>query len=73
MNFDVQYSFPGYTVGFNRTNTSGEEGESVEVCIENIAGTLAPNITLAFLIHAPREDPLLPPESQPDSAEGNTD
>ena len=59
-----------YAVGFNRTNTSGVEGHSIEVCIETTAGILAPNITVPFLVRAPREDPLLPEGSPSDTAIG---
>jgi hypothetical protein len=58
------------TVGFNEltTNNTGMEGATINVCVGIFNGTLGPNITLDYLIDAPRTDASLPPGSEPDSA-----
>ena len=50
------------TVGFdvNSTDSNGTEGEAVSLCIQSYDGMLGPNITLDYLIEAPREVTLLP-------------
>ena len=58
------------TVGFNLTNQTGVEGSTLSVCIMIFEGILAPEVTLAYLITAPREDPTLPVGSDPDTAIG---
>ena len=62
------------TVGFNEltTNNTGMEGATINVCVGIFNGTLGPNITLDYLIDAPRTDASLPPGSEPDSAIGMT-
>lgn len=58
------------TVGFTRRNHTGDEGSTLSVCIMIFEGILAPEVTLAYLITAPREDPALPVDSMPDTAMG---
>ena len=50
------------TVGFdvNSTDSNGTEGEAVSLCIQSYNGVLGPNITLDYLIDAPREMSPLP-------------
>ena len=38
------------------TDASGGEGTSIQVCIGIFDGQLAPNVTLAYLVGAPREE-----------------
>ena len=44
----------------NSTDSNGTEGEAVSVCIQSYDGILGPNITLDYLVGAPREMTLLP-------------
>ena len=60
-------------VGFSEmSNSNGTEGESVLLCIRIFEGQLADNVTLSYLIGAPREESILPDPVGllPDSAEG---
>ena len=57
-------------IGFTLTNQTGVEGSTLSVCIMISEGILAPEVTLAYLITAPREDPALPVGSDPDTAIG---
>ena len=57
-------------VGFSEmSDSNGTEGESVLLCIRIFEGRLADDVTLSYLIEAPREESILP-EPSPDSAEG---
>ena len=72
MNHGANYYFnlTEITVGFNLTNQTGVEGDILDVCIMIFEGILAPEVTLAYLITAPREDSGLPVGSDPDTAMG---
>ena len=58
-------------VGFSNTSYSGREGSSVEVCVMILEGNLSNDITLSYLIGAPREENSLDPTGlPPDTAIG---
>ena len=57
-------------IGFNASSHTGEEGDTIIVCVESSGGILAQGITLDYLISAPREDFALRIGSQADTADG---
>ena len=55
-------------VGFNRSNYTGVEGDTLDVCISIFNGILGPGVVIDYLITAPRPDPDIPINSNPDTA-----
>ena len=54
----------------NMSDASGGEGESVLVCIRIFEGILASDVSLSYLIGAPREDNVEQDDLAPDTAIG---